>query len=304
MKRTAAKKGHLRGPALLLGLCLLQCTAVIPDPTSEEPDPCPEQVPDDMSCIPGGRFLLGSNATDWKQENYDLSAFKEHTIVLSTFLIDRYEVTTEQYQACVSAGKCQPQHSNYPHLRSARQPQLKVTWYQAKAYCEAQGKRLPTEAEFEAASRGPDGDIYPWGNAVATCQYAIIKDETGRGCKGHRGKGWHATPERFQATGATWDVGSRGPYRYGLFDMSGNAQEWVADWFAPTLEACGEGCRGRDPKGPCDGADHCPGRHEKLVKGGSWYWGPIAARAASRRPHVPENNPIHHFGFRCARSVR
>lgn len=264
---------------------------------------CPSDVPADMACIPGGRFLLGSNETDWKKENWDLSSFAEHTVELSTFLIDKYEVTTEQYQACIAAGRCERQLTNYPHLREPKMPQMKVNWYQAQAYCKAQGKRLPTEAEFEAASRGPDGEAHPWGNAPATCEYAIIKDETGRGCKGHKAPGWHATPESFRETGATWDVGSKGPYRYGLYDMSGNAQEWVSDWFAPTLEACGAACTGRDPQGPCAGADHCPGFDEKLVKGGSWYWGPIAARAAARRPHFPKNQPIHHFGFRCAKSL-
>ena len=256
-----------------------------------------------MSCVPGGKFILGSNATDFKSENYDLSAFAEHTAELSTFLIDKYEVTTAQYQFCVKSGRCTPQISNYPHLREPNQPQLKVTWYQADQYCRAMGKRLPTEAEFEAASRGPNGETYPWGNETASCKEAVIKDKTGRGCKGWPETGWHTTPAALSETGSTWDVGSKAAYRYGLYDMAGNAQEWVADWFAPTLAECGDSCRGKDPKGPCDGASTCPGFHEKLVKGGSWYWGAIAARAAARRPHVPNNVPIHHFGFRCAKSL-
>lgn len=261
-------------------------------------------VPNDMGCVPGGIFILGSNSTDWKTESYDLSSFSEHTVELSTFLIDKTEVTNQDYQACVAVGKCQPQWSNYPHLREPNQPQLKVDWYQAKAYCEAQGKRLPTEAEFEAASRGPNREMYPWGNQIANCNLAVIKDESGRGCQGQKLPGFHQTPNSFKDTGSTWDVGSRQAYRYGLYDMSGNAQEWVSDWFAPTLEACGQACLGKDPKGPCHGSDVCQGFIEKLVKGGSWYWGPIAARAASRRPHFPENKPIHHFGFRCAKSIQ
>ncbi|MBW7858574.1 MAG: SUMF1/EgtB/PvdO family nonheme iron enzyme [Leptonema sp. (in: Bacteria)] len=260
-------------------------------------------IPNDMGCVPGGIFILGSSATDWKSESYDLSSFAEHTVELSTFLIDKKEVTTQDYQACVKTGQCEPQSSNYPHLREPNQPQLKVNWYQAKTYCEAKAKRLPTEAEFEAASRGPNGEMYPWGNEIANCNLAIIKDETGRGCQGHKSLGWHETPTAFKETGATWDVASKKPYRYGLYDMAGNAQEWVSDWFAPTLESCGQSCLGKDPKGPCNGANHCQGFTEKLVKGGSWYWGAIAARSAARRPHFPQNSPIHHFGFRCAKSI-
>ncbi len=301
MKRWKGRKQIFIPVLLLIFPIITQCQPLHPD--EESTIPCPFSVPPEMSCVPGGNFLLGSNLSDWKQENYDLSAFPEHRVELSTFLIDKYEVTTQDYQACMAMGKCERQWSNYTHLREPLQPQLKANWYQAKQYCEAKGKRLPSEAEFEAASRGPDGEMYPWGNEPATCEHAIIKDETGRGCKGHRGKGWHPTPPVRAATGATWDVGSRPVYRYGLYDMAGNAQEWVSDWFAPTLKACGKNCSGKNPKGPCNGAEKCSGFDEKLVKGGSWYWGAIAARAAARRPHFPGNSPPHHFGFRCAKSV-
>ncbi|NUQ37579.1 MAG: SUMF1/EgtB/PvdO family nonheme iron enzyme, partial [Caldilineales bacterium] len=132
---------------------------------------------------------------------------------------------------------------------------------------------------------------------------AVIRDAGGRGCARMDGPGKNETPARFAHTGNTWDVGSRPAGRYGLFDMAGNAQEWVSDWFAPTLARCGSGCIGHDPKGPCQGADKCAPFRLKLVKGGAWYWGPISARAAARRPHVPHNRPPHHFGFRCARDL-
>lgn len=253
-----------------------------------------------MACIPGGEYILGSDQTDWKKENWDLSAFEKHTVQLSTFYLDKHEVTVAEYQTCVQARKCIAQRSNYSHMRTSNLPQLKVTWYQAREYCRSLGKRLPTEAEFEAASRGPNGDVYPWGNEDADCTKAVIKDETGRGCFGHPAAGYNKAPARFTETGSVWDVGSKPAWRFGLYDMSGNAQEWVSDWFVPGLKQCGKNCLGQNPKGPCNGADHCPGSEEKLVKGGSWYWGPIAARAASRRPHFPNNHPTHHFGFRCA----
>lgn len=288
--------------ALLAGLaCLwLSCRPLDAERFKE----CPDDPPPDMGCVPGGRFVVGSNATDWKKENPELSSFAEHTVTLTTFLIDRTEVTTEQYQACVAAGRCTAQRSNYPHMRGARQPMLKANWFQARDYCRFRGKRLPTEAEFEAASRGPRGETYPWGDEIATCRLAIIKDSTGRGCKGHAGKGINPTPAKYDHTGNTRDVGSLPPGRYGLYDMAGNAQEWVADWFAPDLKRCGDACLGINPLGPCDGADRCPGFKQKLVKGGSWYWGPISARAAARRPYWPKNSPPHHFGFRCVMDLQ
>lgn len=301
---------HLKRSSLLSILWIVFLSAILTtscstrELSSEGKDTgCPDLVPSGMSCIPGGEYILGSDFRDWKKENWDLYGFPIHRVELSPFLIDQKEVTTGEYQACVRSGKCTNQRSNYLHMRGENQPQLKITWFQARDYCQAMGKRLPTEAEFEAASRGPDGETFPWGNEPATCERAIIKDKTGRGCKGHPGPGFHETPAIRKETGSTWDVGSRTSGRYGLYDMSGNAQEWVSDWFAPDLEKCGTGCTGKDPKGPCDGADHCPGFDEKIVKGGSWYWGPVAAMAASRRPHFPANKPIHHFGFRCAKSL-
>ncbi|HRP68764.1 MAG TPA: SUMF1/EgtB/PvdO family nonheme iron enzyme [Turneriella sp.] len=265
---------------------------------------CPTLPPDGMECIPGGFYKLGTNRTDFKKELYELSAFAEHTVELSPFFIDRYEVTTEEYQRCVVAKKCNAVRSNYPQMRGAKQPQLKANWFEATAYCKTQGKRLPTEAEFEAASRGPQGEDYPWGNEPANCTRAVIKDEHGRGCPHMKdAKGFVPTPERFKDAGNTWEVGSRPIGRYGLYDMAGNAQEWVSDWFVDSLEKCGSACTEKNPKGPCAGKEKCTVSKQKLVKGGAWYWGQMSALAAVRRPYFPENDPPHHFGFRCVKDA-
>ena len=249
--------------------------------------PCPKNLPHRMSCVDGGLFIIGSSTSKWKDE------FPEHKVYISTFLIDQYEVSTEEYQLCVTQKKCSPTISNYKQLRGDKQPQVKANWFQARDYCKYKNKRLPTEAEFEAASRGPNGEIYPWGNKKATCTEAVIFDEIGRGCV-----------NTFGIEGTTHNIGSKPAGRYNLYDMSGNAHEWVNDWFESNYIKCGDACLSNNPKGPCNGKDNCPGYTERSVKGGSWYWNWDWARAAKRRAYQPENNPPHHFGFRCVQDIK
>ena len=239
-----------------------------------------------MSCISGGKFFIGSNSSKWRDEN------PLHKVFLSSYLIDQFEVTTKEYQQCVKKNICTSAIANYRQMRKDDQPQLKVSWYQAREYCQKKGKRLPTEAEFEAASRGKEGDIYPWGNKEADCLKAVIFAGDGRGCSDSYGK-----------KGSTNKVGSRKVGRYNLYDMAGNAHEWVNDWYEKDYQKCGKNCLGRNPKGPCQGKDDCFGYEKKSVKGGSWYWGYEWARASKRRAYFPHNKPPHHFGFRCAKSI-
>ncbi|HFE47075.1 MAG TPA: formylglycine-generating enzyme family protein [Nannocystis exedens] len=249
-----------------------------------------EDAPKGMSCVPGGPFIRGSNEAA-------PNAAPEATIWLQTFYIDQNEVTYAEYKACEKERQCPRSGPQYTDFDRPQQPINGISWFDAVAYCESKGKRLPTEAQWEKAARGPEGELHPWGDEPATCERAIIKDESGRGC-GVLKKGG-SKPE----TGRPWVIGSRPAYRYGLFDMAGNSWEWVADWYARSYEKCGEDCLGVDPKGPCAGAEKCPGYNRKIVRGGSWYWPADHATAVYRRSHVPNNRPFHHFGFRCAATV-
>ncbi|MBL9103261.1 MAG: SUMF1/EgtB/PvdO family nonheme iron enzyme [Myxococcales bacterium] len=250
---------------------------------------CLDPPPAGVACIPGGPFIRGSD-TGPKHSR------PQATVWLQTFYMDLQEVTYSEYKACEKDGKCGKAGPLYNDFNRPRQPISGISWYNAVEFCKAQGKHLPTEAQWEKAARGPDGKTHPWGDEPATCERAVIKDKTGRSC-GTPKKGSQADK------GRTYEIGSRPPYQYGLHDMSGNSWEWVADWMSDSYEACGKDCEGVDPLGPCAGAEPCKGHSEKIVRGGSWYWDAKHATALYRRPHFPKNQPFHHFGFRCAASV-
>ena len=258
---------------------------VAPDGTRALPCRTP---PAGLACVPGGPFLRGS---DDGPENTRPRA----TVWLQTFYMDTHEVTHAEYKACEARGACAPAGPRYNDYDRPRQPIVGVSWHDAVAYCAAHGKHLPSEAQWEKAARGPDGALYPWGDDKATCARAVIKEKRRRSC------GVAKLGER-PDKGRTFEVGARPPGVYGLYDMSGNAWEWVADWASESYARCGAACEGVDPLGPCGGASPCKRHHERVVRGGSWYWEAEYATAIHRRPHVASNRPYHHYGFRCAAS--
>lgn len=255
------------------------------------PRPCPTSAPSGMACIPGGPFLRGT-------DRGDKNAQPQSTVFVQSFFMDLYEVTYAEYKACEAEGRCKKAGPNYVDFNAPRQPITGVSWFDAKQYCEAHGKRLPTEAEWEKAARGVDGRRYPWGEESATCARAVIMTEAGRSC------GKKQKSKNHPDTGRPEPVGSKPATQFGLFDMAGNSWEWVADWYSPSWTACGAPCAGVDPKGPCQGLEPCPGHDERVVRGGSWYWPARYASTWYRRPHAPSNRPVfHHFGFRCAAAL-
>ncbi len=242
-----------------------------------------------MACIAGGEFQRGA-------DRGPTNARPSARVFLDTFYMDRTEVTVQAYDACVASGKCVEARTVYEDFSRPRQPKVGVSWYHARDYCVAVGKHLPTEAEWEKAARGDDGRLHPWGDEKATCERAVIRDARGRSC-GVKKSGTS------RDTGRTFEVGSKPAGAHGLYDMSGNAWEWVTDWYAPSYARCGKACDGHNPKGPCGGADSCRGHTQRVIRGGSWYWEAELATTVTRRSHVPENKPYHHYGFRCAASV-
>jgi formylglycine-generating enzyme required for sulfatase activity len=255
-------------------------------PDGTEILPCDVEV-SNMSCIPVGHAWRGA---DDGPDN----AKPRTEVWLQTYWMDQFEVTIAEFRACQNRGACPKGGPFYPDFSRPHQPIVGMSWIAARAYCLAHGKQLPTEAQWEAAARGPAGAAFPWGDEPATCRRAVIRDKRGRSC----GTPMARSSEPYK--GRTFVVGSRPAGAYGLFDMAGNAWEYVADWYAPDLATCGAACAGIDPRGPCDGAEQCPGHPDKLVKGGSWYWSAELAAGWIRRPQPPNNSPFHHYGFRCA----
>jgi formylglycine-generating enzyme required for sulfatase activity len=232
--------------------------------------PGPTQVADKdgmiLLYVEAGEFLMGSAASDSEANNDEKPP---HKVYLDAYWIDRTEVTKEQYQKCVAAGKCAA-----PSCSGTGQgdhPVVCVSWQDAADYCAWAGRRLPTEAEWEKAARGTDGRKYPWGN----------EPPDDRRCNFNQNVR-NTTPADNYLAGAS---------PYGALDMAGNVWEWTADWYNETYYS---GVPTPNPQGPESG-------QYRVLRGGSWDNNQRNVRAACRY----RNNPDFEYyivGFRCARS--
>ena len=159
----------------------------------------------------------------------------------------------------------------------ARWPALYVTWAEASDFCRAQGKRLPTEAEWEKAARGEKGNLFPWGHTPPVTESAMFGQYH-----------VHEIP-----IVASVETGENGRSPYGLHHMAGNVAEWVEDWFGIDYYAT---MPDRNPRGAGQG-------RYKVVRGGSWKSAPPLLRTATRSGALPEQRAAT-IGFRCAKSIR
>jgi formylglycine-generating enzyme required for sulfatase activity/serine/threonine protein kinase len=256
--------------------------------------------------IPGGSFFMGSD--DPKDLPFEMPA---HQVTLSPFCMDEFEVTVDDYKACSDNGMCKragttnvwdgikPSESKaFDPLCNIRDAETKgkhpincVDWEQADKFCRSQSKRLPTEAEWEFAARGPDGRKYPWGDEDPAAGHM---NACGKECmlwgqkNGIDEKAMYDVDDGFPNTAP---VGSfpKGASRYGVMDVVGNVWEWVADWYAPYGKD-----ESKDPKGPDSG-------DQRVIRGGAWNASyPSWVRPTFRYRDTPTKRS-YGIGFRCAK---
>src|SRR5690606_29384581 len=139
-----------------------------------------------MVWVPAGEFWMGCNE---EVDQWCTGVDKPyHKVWLDAYWIDRYEVSVAEYRACVDAGDCVPpevkdEGCNWGVEGRDDHPINCVFHVMATAYCRAQGKMLPTEAQWQKAARGTDGRLFPWGNEpLAACPYANITGDKDIGC--------------------------------------------------------------------------------------------------------------------------
>ena len=227
-----------------------------------------------MALVPAGEFLMGSN--DGASDERPV-----HPVYLDAYYIDKFEVTTSRYLAFLQAtGRKPPDKWNEVNpLFDWARPVVGVDWNDADAYCRWAGKRLPTEAEWEKAARGTEGQKYPWGAEEPSDSVANFDWDSRRTWRGYS----TLTP-----------VGSfeSGKSPYWLYDTGGNVWEWVADWYNPNTY---QNNHERNPKGPQTGI-------HRVTRGGSWADKAYSVRASNRRGISPSER-YRDVGFRCAQDI-
>ncbi len=226
-----------------------------------------DEPPPGMALIPGGTFTIGAETVR--------GDYPAHEVTIAPFYMDVHEVTCAEYMRF-----CREEDRNFPFFWEKEgfhlgpdfpdHPILGVTWQNARAYAKWAGKRLPTEAEWEAAARGgEEGMAYPWGDEI---------DET-LANYGRKNDG-------------SMPVGSFPPNGYGLHDMCGNALEWVQDYYEMDFYVDGPVLN------PIGGTRS----YLRVIRGGGWFTGPMCCRVYWRNA-LKSNFSDFNVGFRCARDV-
>ena len=215
-----------------------------------------------LVAVPGGTFIMGYQGED----------NPVHEVTVSDFWIYSTKVTNSQYALCVASGKCPaPDEKNNPlwgDFSHANYPVTGVNYEQATEYCSFVHGKLPTEAQWEKTARGPEGNIFPWGDEAPACTLLNFLSCVGK-----------ITPINDYKDGVSY---------YSAFDMSGNAREWVLDWYSPSYYSQSPAT---DPLGPEIG-------EKRSVRGSSYQDGGDSSLAAHRFSLRPSEN-LSDLGFRC-----
>ena len=275
----------------------LKYTVVSSDTDAIEPETIPEPepiAPDGMVLISEGDFEMGSDDGDADPDEQPV-----HTVFLDAYYIDENEITNAQFKEFVLANPEWQKNkidekfgnenylndwngNNYPD-QEGEHPVRYVSWYAAMAYAVWVDKRLPTEAEWEKASRGGlKGKKYPWGNQI-------------NGTRANYGKNiGHTTP-----------VGKYPPNDYGVYDTSGNVWEWCLDAFEANYYA---NSPRKNPVAGGESIEDIVNNFENIqsnrgIRGSGWNGNAEWGRCANRFGNTPDFAGIGALGFRCVQDI-
>jgi formylglycine-generating enzyme required for sulfatase activity len=237
----------------------------------------------ELVLIPAGEFTMGHNS------GYDTLPVRQMN--LPAFSIDKYEVTNKRYKRFIDATSYKVPWSHDPDAATEKpylwdwqkrmypegkgdDPVVLVSWEDAKAFCAWAGKRLPTEAEWEKAARGPKGNAYPWGN-----DWANGKANTSESGLKHTSPvgAFKEDVSKFGEDSKDW-----------VYDLAGDVSEWVEEWFAPY------------PGNPM--TSYVERNKYRVLRGGSWDYAHSIANGYHRQYALPQSQ-MTAIGFRCVKAA-
>ena len=211
--------------------------------------------------IPAGDFTMGCSPGD--NECGDDEKPAHFVRITKPFEMAVTETTVAQFRKYAKAsGTKMPEQETWS---TDAHPVVNVTWAESAAFCKWAGGRLPTEAEAEYAARGGSPEV----------RYGPLGESA-----------WYAD----NAGSSAHPVGLKKANAYGLFDILGNVWEWTADWYSNVTYQSGDS---RNPVGPRTG-------EYRVLRGGSWIYGPRRVRASFRGRDTPTDQN-YDVGFRCLR---
>lgn len=252
----------------------------------------------EMVLIPAGEFEYGApegTPTGLSEEEDGLKQSEgTNTVYLSSYYIDKYEVSNSQYKLCQDAGVCTEPYdvtstmyqNYYNNTNYAGFPVIWVSYNQAATFCQWAGKKLPTEAQWEKAARGKSMRHYPWGDEdpednieSSQANYMALFGDV---------------------TSVSWDnENNPGKSPYGVYNMAGNVAEWTDTWYnidsyyhKRTDDTVVE-----DPIGPGSSPTQ-----EKVIRGGSWVSLKNEITTYARDKAFPSYR-YYNLGFRCVQPV-
>ena len=258
----------------IFSFILLSCAQTVEEVPAELVAIAPEPQlpkPGDMVLIPAGEFVMGTNE---KVAGRPPLESPERKVDLPDYKIDVYEVTHGQWIKFITESEYNPEGKwrQFYSIGKEDFPVTNITWEDAKAFCGAAEKRLPTEAEWEKAARGVEGNKYPWGN-----KFDILKSNC-------NGVGYRTTVEVGQMR--------KDKSSYGVYDLMGNAQEWTSEKLKPY------------PKSPARrnaAFKTYDGRSYIAVRGASYAIKGGSMALYTRSAYFAKSQ--YGIGFRCAQDV-